>query len=151
LDLGFAMTSHALSSDTYDRIKAYCSEGDRRCEEGEFDAALEMYKSAWNLVPEKKGDWEASTWILAATGDVFLRKHDYVKALNLFCRAVQCPGGLGNPYIHLRLGEMFFETGEMERAAEELTRAFMGAGDDIFEQEDPKYLKFLRTVLRAPE
>jgi hypothetical protein len=56
-----------------------------------------------------------------------------------------CPGGLGNPFLHLRFGQILFESGDHDLAADELIRAYMGAGDEIFENEDPKYLNFLKT------
>jgi hypothetical protein len=51
----------------------------------------------------------------------------------------------GNPFIHLRLGQAQLELGNEERAADELMRAFMGGGHEIFESDDQKYLDFLRT------
>lgn len=64
--------------------------------------------------------------------------------------AVRCPDGLGNLFIHLRLGECAFELGQISRAEDELTRAYMGAGREIFADEDPKYFKHLQTVLLPP-
>lgn len=37
-------------------------------------------------------------------------------------------------------------TGNMERAADELMRAYMGLDDEAWLDEDPKYLDFLATV-----
>jgi hypothetical protein len=37
------------------------------------------------------------------------------------------------------------ELGDHDRAADELMRAYMGGGPDIFDEDDPKYLAFLRT------
>ena len=62
----------------------------------------------------------------------------------------RCPGGLGNPFVHLRLGECCFDIGERDRAADELTRAYMGAGREIFAEEDPKYIEFLGTRIKPP-
>jgi hypothetical protein len=58
---------------------------------------------------------------------------------------VQCPKGLGNPYIHSRLGQLYLEQNNVDKAADELTRAYMGGGIDIFMEDDPKYLEFLET------
>ena len=65
--------------------------------------------------------------------------------MNCFVNAVQCPDGLGNPFIHLRLGQAYFELENPEKAADELARAYMGGGVDIFMEDDPKYLSFLET------
>ncbi|WP_220213464.1 hypothetical protein [Streptomyces shenzhenensis] len=37
------------------------------------------------------------------------------------------------------------ELGDHDRAANELMRAYMGGAPDIFDEDDPKYLAFLRT------
>lgn len=104
-----------------------------------------FYRDALNLVPKPVEEWEVTTWILAAIGDLYFVDGKFEKSLAAFDDAVRCVGGLGNPIIHLRLGESCFELGDKDRAADELTRAYMGAGPGIFQKEDPKYLKFLST------
>jgi hypothetical protein len=56
-----------------------------------------------------------------------------------------CPGALGNPFLHLRFGQCQFELGELDRAADELMRAYMAAGAEIFKDQDPKYIAFLKS------
>src|SRR5262249_55742751 len=95
-------------------------------------------------------DWDAATWVLAAIGDAHYFAQDYESALSALRNAVKCPDGLGNPFIHLRLGQCYFELGEMRKAEDELTRALMGAGNEIFEEEHPKYWAHMKTVLDPP-
>ena len=59
---------------------------------------------------------------------------------------MRCPDAIGNPFIHLRLGQTQFELGNKDRAADELMRAYMGAGAEIFVGEAPKYLQYLGIV-----
>ncbi|EPQ3362139.1 hypothetical protein O3I57_002684 [Acinetobacter baumannii] len=54
---------------------------------------------------------------------------------------------MGNPYIHLRLGQLYYEEGYFDDSADELTRAYMGGGLGIFLEDDPKYLDFLETKI----
>ena len=63
---------------------------------------------------------------------------------------MSCPGAVGNPFLHLRLGQIEFELGNAEASANELTRAFAIEGSGIFDDEDPKYFAFLKTQIRAP-
>lgn len=137
------MSAPELGDETFRRIEQLGEEGDKLSDEGKDREALDKYYEAWELVPDRKQDWECSTWILSSMGEVYLRHKKFDKAHHAFQSAVQCPGGVGNPYIHLRLGEAAFELGRMDVAAEELTRAYMGAGEAIFTKEDPKYLTFL--------
>ena len=48
-------------------------------------------------------------------------------------------GGTGNPFVWLRLGQSAFELGNAKQATDALLSAYMLEGDEIFEDEDPKY------------
>lgn len=52
---------------------------------------------------------------------------------------VHCPGAIGNRSIHMRPGQVEFERGNLERAAEELVRAYLQQGQNVFASEDAKY------------
>jgi tetratricopeptide (TPR) repeat protein len=138
-----------LADDIYDRIKALCEEGDKLAGGGAYPAALEQYWAAWDLLPEPQTDWEASTWILAAIGDANFLGEDYVAGRDNLSMAMHCPDAIGNPFLHLRLGQCQYELGNLDRAADELTRAYMGGGAEIFEGEK-KYFNFLKTKLQPP-
>lgn len=45
----------------------------------------------------------------------------------------------------LRLGQSAFELGKKERATENLLRAYMLEGKEIFEEDDKKYFEFLKS------
>jgi len=136
-----------LSETVHAEITALCKLGDDLAKAGELESAKEKYVAALRLVPENHREWEAATWIYVAIGDVHFRMLSYEKAFKCFFNAVQCPKGLGNPYIHLRLGQLYYELGNLEKATDELTRAYMGAGMKIFMEDDPKYLEFLETKI----
>ncbi|HMF19790.1 MAG TPA: hypothetical protein VKE98_21475 [Gemmataceae bacterium] len=139
-----------LNEDTGDRIQALCAEGDALAEKENFPAALKKYWAAWDLLPEPKVNWEAATWILGAIGDANFLASDFVAGRDNLSMAMQCPDAIGNPFLHLRLGQCQFELGNLERAAYELARAYMGEGSEIFADEDPRYLAFLKTRLKPP-
>lgn len=102
------------------------------------------------LLPEPIEKWEACTWLLVSIGDMnFLSgKYDYAK--KTLSDAMHCPNAIGNPFIHMRLGQSHFELGNKDKAVNELTRAYIAAGKDIFSNENPKYFEFLKTVLKPP-
>ena len=139
-----------LDDALHQRICDLCAKGDALVEQRQFERAFGFYCDALNLVPPPAEDWEATTWILAAIGDLYFLAKMAKKSLKAFEDAVRCPGGLGNPFIHLRLGQCNFDLGQLDRAADELTRAYMGAGRDIFKEEDPKYIEFLATRIKPP-
>ncbi len=137
-----------LSEAIYSDIQALCRQGDELAAAGDLEAAKSPYLAALRLLPEPIQQWEAATWIYVALGDVHYRMNRFEKAFKCFFNAVQCPKGLGNPYIHLRLGQSYYEQGNVDKSADELTRAYMGGGIDIFMEDDPKYLAFLETRIQ---
>ncbi|GBK62167.1 hypothetical protein PbDSM24746_21710 [Paenibacillus macerans] len=48
-------------------------------------------------------------------------------------------------YCLKTIEKLYYEQENFEKAADELTRAYMGAGMEIFMEDDPKYLEFLET------
>jgi tetratricopeptide (TPR) repeat protein len=132
-----------LPNDIHDRITTLCNEGDLLAGDNHYDEARDKYVAAYKLLPEPKDQWDAATWIFTAIGDVRFKQGDYEKSYKAFSFAIQCPSGLGNPFIHLRLGQLHFEFEHEEKALDELMRAYMGAGKEIFDEDNPKYFAFL--------
>lgn len=138
-----------LPEKTYAEIKSRCEEGDELFDAGSYEEAKAKFLEALDLLPDPPYQWEAATWIYAAIGDSHFKLGNYTRCFRCFFNAVQCPGGLGNPYVHLRLGQMYFEQGNEQKAADELARAYMGGGGEMFIEDDPKYYEFLRTKLEG--
>ncbi len=135
---------------THQLIQDLCAEGDAFVGMGEYADAHKNYIEALDLVPEPKSDYAATLWIIVALGDMYFQAKDYAQAKQSFRDAVACDGGLGKPFIHLRLGQIAMELGELDVAADELCRAYMSEGKEIFEEDDPKYFEFLKTKILPP-
>lgn len=131
-----------LPEETHSQIKLLCKQGDDLANAQQLELAKEKYLEALKLLPKPQIDWDAATWIYVAIGDVHFRLGNYERCFRCFYNAVQCPNGLGNPFIHLRLGQMYFEQNNKKKTLDELTRAYMGGGAEIFMEDDPKYLEF---------
>jgi len=127
------------------QIDDLCEAGNDLVDGDRFDEAIESFRTAAELIPEPKENWEASMWVYTAIGETQFFKEEYSEAVESLQFATICPDGLGNPLVHLRLGQSHFELSNLDKAADEFTRAYMGAGEEIFEDEDPKYLAFLKT------
>ncbi|NWB95776.1 tetratricopeptide repeat protein [Pseudomonas gingeri] len=138
-------SNHQLDDSVHDSIKLFCEAGDRLAEAERYEEAIAQYNNSWLLVPDPKNNWEASTWILAAIADAYFLSGFKISARETLEYAMTCPGALGNPFLHLRLGQVLLDDGQEDSAANELMRAYMGAGEEVFELEPPKYLDFLRT------
>ncbi len=77
--------------------------------------------------------------------------------LNCYCdlprslmTTIKCDGATANPFLRLRLGQCLLELGELNEAANWLAGAFLLEGNKIFDDDDPKYLDFIKSKLAAP-
>lgn len=134
-----------LDETTHARLVGCAERGDTLAQRGDYKAAIQTYYEGWNLLPEPRSQWEASTWILGAIADAAFQGGYLTSARQALDYAMTCPGAIGNPFLHLRRGEVLFEQDELDAAVDELMRAYMGAGSTIFKDEPTKYLEFLRT------
>ncbi|MFG1994181.1 tetratricopeptide repeat protein [Actinoplanes sp. NPDC048988] len=142
------LTALELPDDVNEKVTALSREGDALAKAGRYAEAKQAYLQALPLLPDNPNQWTAAAWLYVAIGDASFHHGLYDEAFDAFFQAVQCPGGLGNPFIHLRLGQLYYEKGNLDKAADELTRAYMGAGFDIFCEDDSKYVDFLETRIQ---
>jgi tetratricopeptide (TPR) repeat protein len=138
-----------LDPKIYRHIRAFCAAGDALAGRGKYADAIDQYWAAWRLLPHPPTTWSAATWILGAIGDANFLSRDFEAGRDNLTMAMRCPEAIGNPFLHLRLGQCQFELGDLDRAADELARAYMAAGAEIFEDAD-KYFEFLKTRLEPP-
>lgn len=54
-------------------------------------------------------------------------------------------------WLHLRLGQCHLDLDALDLAAEELMRAYVGAGAETFKDQDPKYLRLLQSKAKGVE
>jgi tetratricopeptide (TPR) repeat protein len=133
-----------LTDERVAQVTELCERGDDAVERGALDEALGFYDQALALVPAPIYQWRIATWILTAVGDACFLKKDYARARRALHRALRCPGGSDNPFVHLRLGQIELELGSPNAARDELHRAYRKAGQSIFGDEDPKYWDLIK-------
>src|SRR2546421_147994 len=109
-----------LPDTIYEQIKEHCKAGDDLLDEQRYKEAREQYWNAFDLLPEPQNRWDAASWILASIGDSFFVQGDFENGKRAFEDASHCPDGLGNPFVHMRLGQCYFELGDRDRAADQL-------------------------------
>jgi tetratricopeptide (TPR) repeat protein len=138
-----------LPAPLHREIERMCEEGDAFMDRGEHLPALRRYRVALERLPQPRCSWIASVRLLCGMGDAlwFLRQH--AVALPLW-NAALLGGSLGNAFAHLRRGQTLYELGRYKLAQNELLRALLLGGNDIFANEPAKYWEFITSQTRLP-
>ena len=132
-----------LSHEVGDQLDALAQKGDAAFERGSYRNAIKTYQKGLDLLPEPRNLWEAKLWFTAAIADAYWFLEKYPEALEFLDESLEVEGGHANPFIRLRRGQVLFELGRMEEAREELLKGYKLGGEELFEDEDEKYLDLI--------
>ncbi len=76
--------------------------------------------------------WDAATWILAAIADSCFLAGYTTSAREALEYVITCSRAIGNPFLHLRYGQVLYELGIKEKASYELVRVYVEGGEKYF-------------------
>ena len=130
------------------RVRQLCAEGYRSYDDGDYEQALRRFYQAWMLIPKPQTQFEASGWVLTAIGDAYFAKRNYRAGIEALRSALFCPRTVGNPFVHLRLGQCYLETDKTDDADRHLARALYSGGAELFDKEALHYLDRARIALK---
>ncbi|MHC1686052.1 MAG: hypothetical protein AB6733_24510 [Clostridiaceae bacterium] len=136
-----------LEEELLEQIEEICKNADKHVRICEFDEAIKKYEEALDLLPGDLEEYYEATQIYAAMGDAWCLAGEYVKAKNYFYDALNCLGGIANPYILFRLGECLYECNEESRSQEYFIRTYMLDGLKLFEKSNKKYLDTIAEMI----
>ena len=125
------------------QLRQHCEAGYQYYDKGDYKAAIRRFYTAWTLIPKPQTQWQESGWVLTALGDAYFKKSDYLNGCEALNSALHCPECDGNPFVHLRLGQCYFELNELKKAKRQFQRVIDQQGQALFEQENSKYLNCL--------
>ena len=128
-----------LDEDIAAGARKLCKVGYELFDQGDIKTALRRFYAAWTLLPKPQTDYEEAGWILTALGDAYLAKGEYESAKEALLSALHCPKTLGNPIIHLRLGECLQELDQVAEAKEQFQLVIDNGGEALFAKEKPTY------------
>lgn len=114
---------------------------------GNYQESIKEYQKGLDLLGEQVMKSKYAVMFFSGIGEAYFLEKQWEDALEYYGYAVKSEGGLGEPLIHLRLGQLRFELGQMEKAKDELMRAYMGGGNIMFEGEDSKYFHLVREIM----
>jgi tetratricopeptide (TPR) repeat protein len=126
------------------RAKELIEEAGRLDRDGRQQAAIDTYERALEQLPDPPYESHLAMIALCSIGELNFLHGKLESAFEDFSEAVKCKGGLGNPHIHMRLGQLRFQRGELNRATDEFMRVYMASGEQFFQGEDRKYFQLIR-------
>ena len=129
-------------------IDDYAEEGNELFEEEKYLQAISIWLEGLNSLNKPLNMQSEAVWFQTSIADAYFMLGEYEKAYPYLWDAKSNITGEGytNPFVMLRLGQCSFELGK-DDAAEYLIRAYMLAGDDIFESEDEKYFDQIKNLV----
>jgi tetratricopeptide (TPR) repeat protein len=125
------------------QLMTLCRQGYALHDKGDFKNALRKFYSAWALLPKPQSQWVEATWVLTALGDAYYSKGDYENSQRALNSALYCPEGMGNPVIHIRLGQCLSELGDNDAARAEFVKACEHGGETLVLAQEERYLALL--------
>lgn len=133
--------------------------GDVHAGAGEFDQAVQSYRAAWQAMAAAGSIRKDEAALLVALSllDVTVHRGDFRAARGIvdeITTAFDSRLYVGNPLYHLRAGQSHFERGDADgrrQAGDDLTRALLGGGVELFDGEDQRYLAFAAKLLEPPD
>lgn len=128
--------------------------GDELMRAGRPADAHDAYQSAWNDGGWDLGDPDRQVWLLLAAANANLRAedpHGAWEAGGVLFRDFREDGPVvGNPLFHLVVGLAAVELDNRDAAVDNLARALICGGPDMFTGEDPAHLDHLKQIMRPP-
>jgi tetratricopeptide (TPR) repeat protein len=132
-----------LPPDTCEKVKQLCQKGYQDFDTGDTAAALRQFYSAWTLLPKPQNQWQEAGWVLTALGDAYFAKGSFDLGREALLSALHCPKAMGNPTIHLRLGQCLWELNEHDKALSQFNLVIKNGGEALFKKENKKYFEQL--------
>ncbi len=147
-----ASVGSSLPDELEDRIFRLCCDGNDFVQDeaiaifdNSVERAVECYQSAAALLPEPRLQWTIAFDVFFGLGEARYVAASFALAIEAFELAQRAPRSTSTPYLPLRLGQCYFEIGDMRQAAFYLRQAFQQHAR-LFEDVDNKYLAFVRNT-----
>ena len=128
-------------------INEFAEEGNALFEKGNYNKAIAVWTEALKAIDAPLNTKSEAVWFQTSIGDALFMMGKYGEAYEYLFNAKSNLSGDGyeNPFTMLRLGQCAYELGK-EDAKEYLLRAYLLAGNDIFE-DGKKYFEVIKDLI----
>jgi len=127
------------------RVRALVERADEQADEGEFEAALDLFEQALELLPEPWSAHAQAQTLLFSIADMQFLLEDFEASGDTYSALLASfESARAEPLPQLRLGQCLLEQGREAEALPHLQAVLKSAGEQAFRYEDPKYLEMAR-------
>ncbi|MBN3526796.1 hypothetical protein [Paenibacillus apiarius] len=109
--------------------------------ENKFAEAIETLWDMYKALQRREQSGNVGRYILIRIAHINIYNEDYIAARHNLSYVMHFPITIGNPLLHLRLGQVQDKLGNEKRAVDELARALIMDGKRVFDQEDRRLLE----------
>lgn len=131
----------------YQSILECLDEGKLFFTDGEYMKAINSYDKALDLVPKPKKDWQISTNVFVALGDVYYELKNFATSDYYYNKALESKSGIENAYVWYVLGKNYLKMGNKEKSFDSFLRAYMLGGKSIFKIDSFMYFSLIENFL----
>ena len=110
----------------------------------------ELMKIYESLTDDQKRTREGR-YVIVHIAEVCFSERWIEDAFDNFNFVMQFKDTVGNPFLHLRLGQLNYLVQNKDKMHDELSRALIMDGEAIFKDEDPILIEMVKSLLEEPE
>ncbi|MGK0442894.1 MAG: tetratricopeptide (TPR) repeat protein [Pseudohongiellaceae bacterium] len=140
----FESVDSPLDQSTSDQLRKLCMQGYDLYDQHRYKSAVRHFFKAWALLPKPQTHFQEAGWVLTALGDSYFKLANYTSSIEALKSAFHCPETNKNPFIHLRLGQCYYQTEQMDMAKIYLQTAHSLGGIKPFFKEDSCYIDLIQ-------
>lgn len=129
-------------------IDEIAENGNALFDEEKYMQAVEVWQEGLELLEKPLNAQSEAVWFQASIADALFMLGEYERAYSylLDAKADLSGEGYADPFVMMRLGQCAYEL-KKEDFKEYLLRAYMLAGEEIFENDDEKYLGSIKDLI----
>lgn len=129
-------------------IDKLAEKGNALFDNGRYNEAIAVWREGLDTLDKPLNLQSEAVWFLTSIADAYFSQGNFENAYAYLFEAISNVSGEGytNPFVMLRLGQCAYELNK-ENAKEYLLRAYMLAGEEIFESDDEKYFEFIKDMI----
>ena len=116
----------------------------------DFNKAYDIYFRLLSQIEDNEANKRKLRYIKIEIGQIYMYAEKWDSALQAFAEAIQDENSVGNPLLHLRIGQCAYNLENARIYEDNLSRALICGGLHIFENERNEYKETALKLLNPP-